>query len=640
MIVNNRKYHIYPAGFLICLSVILTSMLQIGGLTKSYGSTTVLQDTGFTMDRGERIGLVGRNGSGKTTLMRLILFQERPDDGMIALASGTRIGRVDQHLKLTEDTALAEACLALAPSEDMRDESWRASRILAGLGFTSEMLGTHPKKLSGGFQVRLSLAKALVSEPDLLLLDEPTNYLDILSIRWLSVFLRSWRGGLILITHDRAFMDSVCQATVAIHRKKLIKVDGPTEAVYAQILAHEELYEKTRINDDKKRREIEVFINRFRAQARRANVVQSRVKAMSKRIRMEGLESVRELEFRFTAAPFSGKRMLEVEGLGFSWPGGMPLFGDLTFSVVPGDRIAIIGRNGAGKTTLLNLLSGELSGFDGSIKLNPKARLACFGQTNVERLSPEKTIEAEIMDTTHNTGHNTARNIAGAMLFEGDEALKKISVLSGGEKSRVLLGKLLVSPANFLLLDEPTNHLDMQSVDSLLEAVEAFRGAAIMVTHSEMILRSFARKLIVFDSGGVSVFDGSYDEFLARRGWRDEKEERPDTPGDEKTGASKKQKRRQRASIIQARSDTLNPLKARMDGLETEIMDTEASIEELNQGLVQASQAGDADAIKKLSKALHEARATTEKLYATLDSTSKEHDRLEAEYSESLEQNT
>ena len=615
-------------------------MLQISGISKSYGSRTVLEDTGFSMLRGDRLGLVGRNGSGKTTLMRLILAHERPDSGTIALASGTRVGRVDQHIRLSADSVLGEACLALAPTEDHRDESWRARQVLAGLGFTEEMQEGPPEELSGGYQVRLSLAKALVAGPDLLLLDEPTNYLDIISIRWLRDFLRSWRGGLILITHDRGFMDSVCQATVAIHRRKFIKVSGPTEAAYAHILGQEEHYEKARINDDKKRREIEVFINRFRAQARRANVVQSRVKAMSKRIRMDRLESVRELEFRFTDAPFTGKRMLEVEGLGFSWPQAPRLFGDLTFSIGRRERIAIIGRNGAGKTTLLSLLAGELAGHDGSIRLNQKTRLAWFGQTNVERLSPEKTIEAEIMDTSHNTSHNAARNIAGAMLFEGDDALKKISVLSGGEKSRVLLGKLLVSPANLLLLDEPTNHLDMQSVDSLLEAVEAFGGSAIMVTHSEMILRAFAQKLIVFDSGGVSVFDGTYDEFLERRGWSDEQEGCPAPPGEGKPADSKKEKRRQRAAIIQARSDALNPLKARMDGLETEIMATEVYIEELNQALIEASQTGDADAIGKLSKELHGAMATTERLYADLDSTSSEHDRLEAGYSESLGQST
>ena len=613
-------------------------MLQISGITKSYGSRTVLEDTGFSMLAGDRIGLVGRNGSGKTTLMRLILSEERPDSGTISLESGTRVGRVDQHIRLSADTVLEEACLALAPTEDHRDESWRAKQVLAGLGFTEEMLSAAPEELSGGYQVRLSLAKALVAGPDLLLLDEPTNYLDIISIRWLRDFLRSWRGGLILITHDRGFMDSVCQGTVAIHRKKFIKVSGPTEAAYAHILAQEEHYEKARINDDKKRREIETFINRFRAQARRANVVQSRVKAMSKRIRMDKLASVRELEFRFTDAPFTGKRMLEVEGLGFAWPQGARLFGDLTFSVSPGERIAIIGRNGAGKTTLLSLLAGELSGHDGSLRINQRTRLAWFGQTNVERLSPEKTIEAEIMDTTQDTGHNAARNIAGAMLFEGDDALKKIRVLSGGEKSRVLLGKLLVSPANLLLLDEPTNHLDMQSVDSLLEAVEAFGGAAIMVTHSEMILRAFAQKLIVFDQGGVSVFNGTYDEFLERKGWSQEADSSPAELQKKKPAISKKELRQQRAAIIQARSDALGPLKAQIDKLEENIMTLEARTEEINHGLIEASQNGDSDAIQKLSKQLHQSQSKVQELYEELDSTSTEYDRLEKHYTCQLEE--
>ena len=619
-------------GFLRLLLGILIPMLQVSGLSKSYGTRPVFENTGFSMQKGERVGLAGRNGSGKTTLMRLIMGQERPDGGAIALASGTKVGRVDQHISITADTVLEESCLALAPSEDHKDESYRAKQVLAGLGFTDRMLGAHPDELSGGFQVRLLIAKALISEPDLLLLDEPTNYLDILSIRWLSGFLKAWRGGLLLITHDRAFMDSVCSSTVAIHRRKFIKVPGPTQAVYDHILREEEHFEKARINDEKKRREIEVFISRFRAQARRANVVQSRVKAMSKRVRIEKLEKDRELEFRFTDAPFTGKWMLEVEGLGFSWPGGPELIKDLKFSVGPSERIAIIGRNGAGKTTLLSLLAGELSGFDGSIRHNQKTRAAWFGQSNVDRLSSEKTIAEEIMDSSPEIGQNAARSIAGAMLFEGDDALKKISVLSGGERSRVLLGKLLVSPANLLLLDEPTNHLDMQSVDSLLEAVDAFKGSAIMVTHSEMILRSFAQKLIVFDGGEVSVFLGTYDEFLESKGWSGEDGSCPAPQGDEKPATSKKDLRRQRASIIQARSEALTPLQARMRELEEEITALEAGLEETNHGLVEASQTGDAGAIEKLSKKLHVVQADSERLYKELDEISSEHDRLEAEY--------
>jgi len=627
--------------------VILYPMLQISGIAKSYGTRPVLEGTGFTMQAGERIGLVGRNGSGKTTLMRLILGVERPESGTIVMDSGTRVGHLDQHMRLTAPSVLDEACLSLPETEDMRDESYRAKQVLSGLGFSEDMLALAPEELSGGFQVRLSLAKALVGEPDLLLLDEPTNYLDILSIRWLTGFLRAWRGGLILITHDRLFMDSVCTATVAIHRKKFVKVSGSTDAVYAHILREEEHYEKARMNDEKKRREIEVFISRFRSQARRANVVQSRVKAMSKNIRKEKLETERELEFRFNPAPFVGKTMMEVENLGFGWPGGDMLFAGLNFFVGPKERIAIIGRNGAGKTTLLNLMAGELDGHEGQsglLRLNPKTELALFGQTNVDRLSMDKTVEEEIMDMSSSMGRNAARNIAGAMMFEGDLALKKIASLSGGERSRVLLGKLLAWPANLLLLDEPTNHLDMQSVDSLLEAVDAFPGSAIMVTHSEMILRSFAERLIVFDGGSASMFEGSYDDFLERKGWSDEeggpKPVKTDKRATGRPELNKKALRQQRALIIQKRSETLTPLKARIKELEAEIVAIEEREEELNHGLVDASKSGDAGEIKQLSKQLHEAQGTTTRLYGELSGTSDELLRLEAEYADALGENT
>lgn len=617
-------------------SVILNFMLQVNGLSKSYGTRLLLDNTGFSMARGERLGLVGRNGSGKTTLMRLILGIEHPESGTIALDTGTRVARVDQHLSTSAKSVLEEACLSLTPTEDGKDESYRAKQVLMGLGFTEDMFDTEPAELSGGYQVRLELAKALVSDPDLLLLDEPTNFLDILSIRWLRGFLRAWRGGLLLITHDRDFMDSVCSATVVIHRKKFVRVNGNTGAAYNHILSEEEHYEKARINDEKKRREIEIFISRFRAQARRANVVQSRIKAMSKKTLSKRLEKDRDLEFRFRETPFTGKRVLEVEDLGFSYTGGPTLIEGLSFSIAPRERIAIIGRNGAGKTTLMRLLAGELDKVRGSIKLNPRTRLSYFGQTNVERLSPDLTVEQEIMGASADTGQSAARDIAGAMLFGGDDALKKISVLSGGERSRVLLGKLLACPANLLLLDEPTNHLDMQSVDSLLEAVDAFAGAAIIITHSEMILRSFAQKLIVFDGGSVSVFDGDYDDFLMRKGWCEEKDSCPAPRSSQTAPTGKKENRMKRASIIQARSSAITPIKARIDELEREIAALEQRTEEASRGLITASTTGDPEAIKKLSKEINEARAASEKLYVELIEASDEKMGLKDKYARML----
>jgi ATP-binding cassette subfamily F protein 3 len=271
-------------------------MIQVSNLSKAYGTQVIFDDVGFTVNAGERIGLVGRNGHGKTTLLRMITGEERPDSGVISIPNNYMVGYLSQYLNFSEDSALGECCLRLKPSDDGRDESYKAETVLMGLGFSPEDFSRNPFELSGGYQVRLNIAKLLVSEPNILLLDEPTNYLDIISIRWLTRFLKGWRRELILITHDRDFMDSVTTHTMGIHRAKIRKIAGPTHKLYQQILAEEEVHEQTRINEEKKRKEVEQFINRFRAQATRARAVQSKIKALQRNGRLEKMSGIKDLE--------------------------------------------------------------------------------------------------------------------------------------------------------------------------------------------------------------------------------------------------------------------------------------------------------------------------------------------------------
>ncbi len=534
-------------------------MIQGNNLDKCYGRQVIFEKAGFILNPGERVGLVGRNGHGKTTLFKMILGQDHPDSGAISIPKGYKIGHLSQHISFSRNTVLKEACLSLQDAEDGIDETYKAEIILMGLGFAMEEFSLDPLDLSGGYQVRLNLAKVLVSDPNLLLLDEPTNYLDILSLRWLTQFLCSWKKELIIITHDRDFMDSVTTHTMAIHRCNMRKEAGPTEKVYQQLLLEEEIHEKTRVNDDKKRKETEEFINRFRAKATKAKAVQSRVKALQKKDRLEKLTEIRNLDFAFKSAPFTGKQLMEVHDLSFSFDNDSPpLIDGLTFSVGKKDRIAIIGKNGKGKTTLLNLLAHELKKNTGTVNHHNQLRMAYFGQTNINRLSLHKTIEEEIMDVHPEGSRGETRKICGTMMFPGDNALKKISVLSGGEKSRVLLGKLLVSPSNMLMLDEPTNHLDMESNDSLVEAIDAFNGSVIIVTHSEMMLHALATRLIVFDDGKVTLFEGTYQDFLDRVGWRSENESdtpRVNKPRSRTKSVNKKQLRRERAALLKKKAN-------------------------------------------------------------------------------------
>jgi len=614
-------------------------MLSVINLTKSYGSQVVFDAVSFTLSQGERVGLVGRNGSGKTTLLRLITGEEEPDSGTVNVPGNYAIGYLSQTLSFAEGTVLAEASSVLPAAEDGTDETYRVKAVLSGLGFTPPDFARNPIELSSGYQIRLNLAKVLVSGPDLLLLDEPTNYLDIVSVRWLSRFLREWKGQLILITHDRAFMDSVVTHVMGIHRKGIRKIAGSTHKLYSQILQEEEVYEKTRLNDERKRREIEQFINRFRAQATRARAVQSKIRMLGRKGDRKKLQGPKVLDFQFPAAHFSGKWLLEARDLRFAYDGGPPLIDGLTLAVARRDRIGVIGKNGRGKTTLLGLLAGDLAPEGGAVSRSASLRTGYFGQASIDRLNGRSTIEEEIMSALPDPGRGSARDICGIMLFEGDLALKKVAVLSGGEKSRVLLGKMLVTPSNLLLLDEPTNHLDMESVDSLIEAIDAFEGAVVLATHSEMVLHAVANRLVVFDGGKPWLFEGTYRDFLERVGWQDEQAapSQADRSGKKLERAEKKELKRMRALIIAERSRILTPMERGIAGLEATIMDLEKRIEADNADLLSASRNGQGKKIAALSLSIHEARRTIDRLFTELESASSAHAVRSREFETRLE---
>ena len=496
-------------------------MIKFIGINKSFTGQVLFEDMNLSMNKGEKLGLVGRNGHGKSTLFQMILGHSEPDSGNVVIPKGYRIGHLEQHIKFTKETVIEECSLGLPPGEEY--ETWQVERVLSGLGFSEADMIRKPLEFSGGYQIRMNLAKLLVSNPDMLLLDEPTNYLDIVAIRWLEEFLREWENEFILITHDRSFMDSVVTHTAAIHRRKARKVEGDTEKLYSQINQEEEIYEKTRLNEEKKRRQEEIFIARFKAKASFASRTQSRVKKLEKQGEMKELESIEDLELYFNSAIFEPNQMMNAENISFSYPGSSnKLIDDFSLSIGKRDRICIIGKNGKGKSTLLKILAGELVPVSGNVTRHPSLLQGYFGQTNKIALNENKTVAEEIKSADKNCTDAKARTIAGGLMFSGDNALKKVKVLSGGEKSRVLLGKILVMPSHILFLDEPTNHLDMQSCDSLVEAIDNFDGSVVMVTHNEMHIRNVATKLIVFDNDTVKLYSGSYDEFLSDVGWSDE----------------------------------------------------------------------------------------------------------------------
>jgi ATP-binding cassette subfamily F protein 3 len=580
-------------------------MIKITDLNKSFGSRELFDNLNFSVGYKERVGLVGRNGHGKTTLFKMILGQMEYDSGLIGIPKGYKIGYLEQHINFTRPTVLEEASLALP--KDETDATWKAEKILFGLGFSKLDMSRNPLEFSGGYKIRINLAKVLLSDADMLLLDEPNNYLDIVTIRWLETFLRQWKGELMLITHDRSFMDNVVTHCVALHRNKARKVEGSTQKLYEQIAKEEEIYEKTRQNIEKKRKATELFIRRFRAKARLAGMVQSRIKSLAKQKDLQALDEIENLDFDFSNLEFPAAKMMGIHNLTFGYDKENILINDLNIDIGKGEKICVIGKNGKGKSTLLKIIAGRLNPLDGNIKAHNDLKTSYFVQSDTADLNPLKTVFEEIASSDVAILPQKARNIAGAMMFSGDDALKKIGILSGGEKSRVLLGKILVKPCHLLLLDEPTNHLDLESCEALIDAVNNFKGSVILVTHNEELLHNIAQRLIIFDRGKVSVFEGTYKEFLETSGWEDEGASQAGVKVKPASKYAKEEVKKIRARLVQEKSKTLKPLEEKINFLEAEIIKKEEAVEANNQKIVEASLNADVSFIvegPKLNKLL------------------------------------
>lgn len=498
-------------------------MLKVQDLSISFDGKQVFENLNFVVNDKEKVGLIGRNGCGKTTLFKILSGKIKDYEGEVSIPKGYKVGYLEQHLQFTQETVLEEACLALP--EYKKEATWDAEKILTQLGFSEEDKQKSPQEFSGGWQIRLNLAKLLISEPNILLLDEPTNYLDINSIRWLKQFLQDYNGAIILITHDRTFMDEIIDHTIIIYRGSSIKITGNTQDMYDKIATDEETYEKSRINLNKKKEQIQKYIDRFRYKARLASGVQSKIKMVEKMGEMEKLANIESLDFDFKYQEFTGNaNMVNVDNLFFGYDKDKPLIKDLSFKIQKGDKICVIGKNGKGKSTLLKILIGELQKDKGDLVINTKTKIGYFGQTNIDRLNLNNTIEEELRTVNISLPRTTILATAGKMLFSGNSAQKRISVLSGGEKSRVSLGKIILTPCNLLVLDEPTNHLDIESCEALCEAIEKFKGASIIVSHNEYLLNNIANKLIIFDNDKTFLFEGNYQDFLNKIGWASEKE--------------------------------------------------------------------------------------------------------------------
>ena len=494
-------------------------MLSIDHLSMEFASRPVLDDITLLVNRKERIALVGKNGAGKTTLLRLIAGEYTPTSGRIAREADMTIGYLPQVMLFHDDRTLREEVLSELKNERIRDEGDEArfiaemDRTIIGLGFERKDFDRPCSEFSGGWRMRIELAKILLRHPDLLLLDEPTNHLDIESIQWLEDFLKSSPSAVLLVSHDRAFIDNVCNRTIEITLGRIYDYNVNYSRFVELRKERHEQQVRAYQNQQKMIQDTEEFIERFRYKATKAVQVQSRIKQLEKLERLEvDLEDTSRLNLRFPPAPRSGDFPLIVEDLRKDF-GSHNVFHDVTFTIRRGEKVAFVGKNGEGKTTLVKCIMGQLD-YLGTLKIGHNVKIGYFAQNQAALLDEDKTVFETIDYVAVGDIRTKIRDILGAFMFGGESSEKKVKVLSGGERSRLAMIRLLLEPCNLLILDEPTNHLDMQSKDVLKAALKDFNGTLICVSHDRDFLDGLVSKVYEFGGGRVREHLGGIYDFL------------------------------------------------------------------------------------------------------------------------------
>ena len=599
-------------------------MLSANSILIRFGERTLFDGVSFTVSPHDRIGLVGSNGSGKTTLLKAIAGTQELDGGSIQKASFVTVGYLPQDgvsaagrtlsaeahtafedvLSVQRSLAQAQRDLAqLSPEspeamellevvgelqhrlEDLdvyRLES-KVERVLMGLGFSVGDLTRQTEEFSGGWQMRIELAKLLLREPSVLLLDEPTNHLDIDSQLWLEDYLRSYDGAVILVSHDRAFLDTITRTTLALTGGKAEQYSGNYSFYVRESQARKLLLEQAFKNQQKEIQKTQEFIDRFRYKNTKARQVQSRIKRLEKLDRIEIETDESGIVFRFPQAPPSGRKVIELLNIEKRY-GALTVFSGLTCLIERGERIAIVGVNGAGKSTFARIVAGT-EDFDGGERIvGHNVSVSYFAQHQAEELDPEKDALETLDEIAVGDIRRRLRTILGSFLFHGDDVFKKVSVLSGGEKSRLALAKMLLAPSNLLILDEPTNHLDMRSKGVLQAALDAYEGTLVIVSHDRAFLDPLVTKVLEFSPAGMKVYLGTVSEYLQRKAEERERIAARDrasdgTSSDEKLSA--RERRRQEAEERQERSKRLKPVKERIAKVERSISTLEARKKEL-----------------------------------------------------------
>jgi ATP-binding cassette subfamily F protein 3 len=595
-------------------------MLTLSEIGKSFGARTLFEDVSLSINLGERIALVGPNGAGKTTLFSIILGTTEPDSGSVVIDKHTTIGYLPQETAASGDETVLELAIAITPehgtlmrilsegartgktdTEEYHDALGRysemggyqlepkAKRILAGLAFRESDFNRPAKTMSGGWIMRAHLARLLVMEPDLLMLDEPTNHLDLESLGWFQNYLEYYPGAILMISHDRAFLNALVDNIFEIRHKQIHRYRGNYDAYVEQRLARQEQHLAAYKNQQAEIQKLQEFADRFRAKASKASQAQSKLKQIERMEKLEAPESAdKKIHIKFPQPARSGQRVMTLNKVHFAY-GTLKVYRGIDLEIEKGQRTVLVGPNGAGKSTLLKILSGALEIQQGERKEGLNAEIGYYSQSRIEMLNATRTVLQEVMSIPNPVSEVAARTILGSFLFQGDDAYKKVSVLSGGEKSRLGLIKLLLNPPNLLLMDEPTTHLDMASIDALVDALKQYQGTLIFISHDVYFIRALATTVLHISAGNLTPYSGDYDYYLEKSGAASARlglvagEQLSDSRPEEaasangpvrvagsSSGKSKEQKRKE-AEERQAASAARKQAQAHLDKIEREI---------------------------------------------------------------------
>ncbi|GGH28102.1 ABC-F family ATP-binding cassette domain-containing protein [Sphingobacterium alkalisoli] len=589
-------------------------MISINNLTFEIGSRALYDEANWHIKPGDKVGLIGANGTGKSTLLRLIVGQYTPTSGTISMAKDLKIGYLNQdllsyhsdksilhvameaferqnqlHTEIENllkklETDYSDDILNKLSDKQMEFEAldgysieFRAHEILAGLGFSEEEQKRPLATFSGGWRMRVMLARILLQTPDILLLDEPTNHMDLPSIKWLENYLQAFEGAIVIVSHDRYFLDRIIKKTVESRKGKLTLYAGNYSFYLEEKMLRSEIQSNQFKNQQAKIKQEERLIERFRAKASKAKMAQSRIKALDKMERVEDVDDDNPtVNFSFKFSKPSGRHVVTLENISKSYP-NLEILRNTGGIIEKGDKIALIGANGKGKSTLLRIVAGADSEFEGKSEHGHNVSQTFFAQHQLEALHLENTIISELQAFAPKHTETELRSILGCFLFSGDDAFKKIKVLSGGEKSRVALAKALTADANFLALDEPTNHLDMQSVNILIQALQQYEGTLIVVSHDRYFLDNVANKIWYIEDKEIKEYPGTYQEYEE---WNAKREVKPSNKTEKKVVKEEPKKEKTLPSedntkLLQKKNKELVTLEAQIASKGQEVKDLE-----------------------------------------------------------------